>query len=187
MKKSDYNIEFAHVYVNENFANEHYRAAQIAERRVREIKKQEQSCVLVLLIDDYNPSNFVLNTDNFLERLDKMGVKPDYVVYESEMVTYGDRVLEELNNGIRKQYLRYIKKHGKYPCSFLIAIWYLLRLGFLDIKPIIKSLASKPFIAHKIINILPRKYKSVENKALDIINSTRFKDLVKDKIEYIFY
>lgn len=187
MRKSDYNIEFAHIYVNENFASEHCQASRIVKEKVREIRQHDKSYVLTVLIDDYNPSDYILNVKKFLEELRKLGTEPDYAVYESKLVSYKDQILNKMNGKIKNQYLKYIRDHGKCPCSFLIAIWHLLRLGFLDPKSIVDSLENRPFVAQKIITILPQRYTEIEKKALEIIKSTEFGDFVENRLEYIFF
>lgn len=184
---SDYNIEFAHIYVNENIASEHYQAIKIAKEKSSELKQQDKGCVLTVLIDDYNSSESILDIDEFLKELEISGAKPDYVVYESKLAQYKDRILNEMSGKLKKRYLRYINGHNKCPCSFLIAIWHLLRLGFLENGHIIHNIDEKPFTAQKIITILPQRYAGIEKKALDIIKSTKFKNLVEDKLDYIFF
>jgi hypothetical protein len=187
MKKSNYNIEFAHIYINENFSDEHSQASKIAKEIAEKIKKGGGSCVLAVLIDDYNPSDSILDVKNFLNKLSMFGAKPDYVVNESKLIAYRDTLLSGMSGKIKEQYFRYITNRGKCPCSFLIAIWHLLRLGFLDPNLIIKNLEDKPFISQKIITILPQRYADIENKALEIIKSTKFGSLTENRLEYIFF
>lgn len=186
-QKTDYNIEFAHIYVNENIASEHYQAIKITKEKILDLKQKEKNCVLTVLIDDYNPSDSILDIEGFLKELEILGTKPDYVVDESKLTFYKDQILSEMNGKLKKQYLRYINGRGKCPCSFLIAIWHLVRLGFFDAEPIIGHSVEKPFAAKKIITILPQRYAGIEKKALEIIESTKFKDLVENRLEYIFF
>lgn len=164
LKKSDYNIEFAHIYINENFANEHRQASKIAKNKLQDLAKQNKTGILTVLIDDYNPSDSILNVDEFLEKLNKLGAKPDYMVYESKLASYKDIILKEMNGKIKNKYEKYIYNHSKCPCSFLIAVWHLVRLGFLNANPMIEHLGKKPFIAEKIITILPQRYAEIEKK-----------------------
>ena len=187
MEKSDYNIEFAHIYINENFTSEHYQSCKIAKDKKEELIKQGKNTVFTVLIDDYNPSDNILDIDGFFKEIEALGAKPDYAVYESKLTFYKDTILSEMNGRIKKQYERYICNRGKCPCSFLIAIWHLIRLGLFNTDPIIKNLKEKPFAAKKIITILPQRYAGIEKRALEIIESTKYKNLVKNKLDYIFF
>ena len=60
-------------------------------------------------------------------------------------------------------------------------------LGFLENGKIIHSTEKKPFIARKIITILPQRYASIEKRALEIMESTKFNNDIKGRLEYIFF
>lgn len=186
MKKTDYNIEFAHIYTNENFTAEHYRATKIALKRIKEVEEEGKSYTVTVLIDNYNPSDHVLKVPEFIKELEIMGVTPDYVIFEADLVNYKDICLNEMNGKIQRQYAKYIGKNDRYPCSFLLAIWHLIRLGALDPEPAIKIKNNKPFPAEKTITILPNRYGSVEKRSIEIIKSTKFADIA-NRIEYIFF
>jgi len=84
-------------------------------------------------------------------------------------------------------YHRYFQKHGKSPCSYLIASWYLKRLGILPINNVKKlTQEEKPFVAQKIINILDKKYKDNEDRALELIKNSKFANYI-DNIFYYYY
>lgn len=75
----------------------------------------------------------------------------------------------------------------KNTCAALVACWHLARLGVYEIEEDkIKRLSKKSFQASKTLTVLPKKYKTNENKALTILASTTYKDLLKN-IEYIFF
>lgn len=189
VNKLDYNIEFAHIYTNEYFSEEHNKGISIFKKITKKLKNKKRNFVGVVLIDDYNPSEDLLNIENFVKILKSHGGKPDFIAFESQLVDLGDKFLKETSGKIRKEYARYIKKHNKYPCSFLVAIWYLVRLGLFPYpKKLIQRVGIKPkyFVAEKIINILPKRYMAVEKKAAEIIKSTKFKKHIK-KIEYNFF
>lgn len=182
----DYNIEFAHIYVNEDFNREHFEAAIRTKQATKNIVQLGKSYVLTVLIDDYNPSDEILDTQVFLQKLESLKVKPDYVIYESKLVYFQDLLLDRMNGKIKKKYENYINKQRKCPCSFLVAVWHLLRLGVFSEEKIISNKQDKPFSAKRTITILPRRYESVERKAISIINSTAFCEHIKN-IEHIFF
>lgn len=186
MKKVDYNIEFGHIYVNEMFTNEHYTSAALAQKTIMKLKSEGKSYVITVLIDDYNPTDSILNIKKFAKNLRAIGINPDYFIMESSLVNYKDMALEEMNGKIKRLYTKYIENNQKCPCSFLVSIWHLLRLGAFDDVHIDKTEGKKPFQAERIITILPERYRSIEKKALDIIKSTKYVGYVA-KAEYIYF
>lgn len=187
MKKSDYNIEFAHIYMNENFTVEHFKSAKLALEKILVLQRQGKMITSTVLIDDYNPTDKILDVKKFVNELDSLGIRPNYLVYESKMVNFKEQLLSEMNERYRRKYLRYMENHDRIPCSFLVAIWHLMRLGIIEIDHVMAIHKAQPFIAHKIITILPQRYGSIEKKALEIINSTQFKNSIKDSAEFIFF
>lgn len=186
MKKIDYNIEFAHIYVNESPTNEHFTSAAIAQKTIRDLEASGMTFVISVLIDDYNPTDSILNIKKYIKELEAIGINPDYVIMESSLTAYKDPALNEMNGKIKRLYSKYINKSPKCPCSFLVAIWHLLRLGALDSSKIVSQTNDKPFAAERIITILPERYKSIEKKAMDIIKSTKFSSFAS-RIEYIYF
>lgn len=188
-KKADYNIEYAHIYTDESFGREHKRSIKELHDVTERLRKLKKSYVLTVLIDEYNPIQHRLSVKKFLNKLAQLGSEPDYVGFESKLASDKDLLLNEMDKKIKKEYEKYLRKHGKIPCSLLIALWYLKRLGFIKIKSdelIHLKKDNKPFVARKIITILPRRYQGVEMKALKIIKSTRFKKYL-DNIQNIFF
>lgn len=186
MKRIHYNIEFAHIYTNECLNGEHIESARLAKKQIDKIDHLGQSYVLTVLIDDYNPAEKILDIRSFLQELSQLGVEPNYVVFESSLVHFQDFLLDKMNGQIKKEYVNYIDKHQKCPCSFLVAAWHLVRLGVFPEEKILSKNGGKPFSAQRVISILPRRYESVERKAIDIINSTMFHENT-EKIEHIFF
>ena len=75
----------------------------------------------------------------------------------------------------------------RHTCALLSASWSLCRLGVFQIpQDAIRNLTNKDFEAKKLITILPEKYHVVEDKVLEIIKSTKFKDSIKNT-EYEFF
>ncbi len=188
-KKLDYNIEYAHIYADEHFGTEHKKSVEELHKIITKLKQSNKSYVLSVLIDEYNSIRHTLNIKNFLKKLEQSNSKPDFIGFESRLVKDKDSLLKEMSKKIRKEYEEYIIKQGKIPCSFLIALWYLKRLGLLNMKgEELHSISkeNKPFIAREIITILPKRYQAIEIKALKIIKSTKFKKYLKN-IKNIFF
>jgi hypothetical protein len=188
-KKVDYNIEYAHIYTDESFGKEHRKSIEELHNVLKMLKQLKKSYVLTVLIDEYNPVQHKLNIKEFLNRLAQLSSKPDYVGFESKLASDKNLLLNEVDKKTKKEYEKYIRKHRKIPCSLLIALWHLKRLGFIKTKNeelIPLSRNNKPFVARKIITILPRRYQEVEMKALKIIESTRFKKSLENILNIFF-
>lgn len=189
MKKySDVNIEFAHIYVDEILTKEYLDLARNTQKITEAYGKEEKKVVLSVLIDDYNPVTHELKIDEFLAMLKKEGVEPDFVLFESELTKLKDSVFELLNEGkIKRYYSKYINSKKHFPCSFLIVVWYFLRLGILDHDDLNFYVynKNKSFKSEKILNVLQSKYRDVEKKAHDIIKISKVSEKLQD-IEYRF-
>jgi len=190
------NIEYCHIYSDQVFTEEHKKSVIILDNLIKKLGRN--NVVLTVLVDEYNPKpeKTILNLDDFLITLDNLGYFPDYIGYESKLAFLKDYVLNQLSDKLKRQYLSYIEKYKKVPCSLLITIWYFLRLGIdkkLNEEAIryecIESLCLQSlndFPTSKIVTILPRKYHKVEELALRNIESTKYKNKIQD-IQTIFY
>lgn len=184
----DYSIEYSHIYVNEDLSREHLESIEIVKRLINQLDRQGKTYSLSILIDDYNPSEDLLDREDFLKKLELFGLKPDFYVYESRITDYNSYLIKELSGKLGRQYERYINEKPRTPCSFLVASWYLLRLGCFKTNrgTINKVETRKHFYGRKLINVLPNKFEHVENKSNDIILTTKYKSRMKD-IETILY
>lgn len=188
-KKVDYNIEYAHIYTDETFGEEQIKSIELLKKIIIKLNKLNKSYTLTVLIDDYNPKEHFLDINNFINKCEELGYKPDFIAFESRLCSDKDLLLKKMSKKMSKEYKNYIKKAGKIPCSFLIAIWYLKRLGLIktrknEVIPLKDK--RKPFIGRKIINILPKKYREVETKGLKIIKSTKFREYLNNISDILF-
>jgi len=188
MEKVDYNIEYAHIYADEVFKQEHIDSLNVLELILRILKNDKKSYNLNLLIDEYHPEDKSLDIEDFLSKLKFRGYTPDHLYLESELHKDINLLLANLTDEKHlRDYERYLQRTGKSPCSFLVANWYLKRLGVLPIENLKKlSNEAKPFHGNKIINILDKKYKPNEDKALELIKNSRFASCL-DNIIYYYY
>ena len=188
----DYNIEYAHIYSDGKFDEEQIASVNKTKEIIRDLEKNKKTYSLVVLIDDYHPNkiDFDQNKFNkFIDNLKTLGLTPDYITLESKLVDYKEDILALLPRKEAKEINKYHQKKEKLNCSFLIAGWYLLRLGLLDLKKqtlINVSLKNKPFCGKEIINVLDSKYIESEARAYRIIKKSVFKKNI-DKIKNIFY
>jgi hypothetical protein len=174
----DVSIEYAHIYTNNHIGEEHELSLEVLGR----VKEQEAGEIsLVVMVDDYSFPDPSFDYVTFLEWLSEKGFKPDLVFRESQLIPLCDEVLKIMEDSTLKDQITDYVKAKKYPCSLFIAAWYLLRLGHLE-----SVLFDKEFVAKKLINILPASFKPFEDKGLEIIKSTPFKDSV-DSIEHQYF
>ena len=189
-----YNIEFAHIYADDVFNQEHVESIKILNRIIN-AQLNGHEYVTSVLIDEYNPNkeDMILDLDEFLNKITLAGANIDYVGFESGMVNLSDEVLSALDNKTKTKYIKYIKTKGKYPCSLLATSWYLLRLGVLNNLHIndkmikgLKDNSIDEFSGNRVITIIPSKYKKVEETVIKNIRNSKYSKLANN-IELIFF
>jgi len=188
MSKVDYNIEYAHIYSDEVFGQEHIESLNILELILRIIRNDNKTHNLNLLIDEYHPEAGDLDIDDFLNKLKYRGYNPHFLYLESALHNDIELLLSNLTSKKHiNDYHKYYEKNGKSPCSYLVAVWYLKRLGIFPTNDH-KELSDEKihFSGHKIVNILDRKYKKGEDKALELIKNSKYADCL-DNIIYYYY
>jgi hypothetical protein len=190
--KIKYSIEYAHIYTDEQFGAEHIGGVYELARILSTLKLKRTSYALTVLIDNYNPHQHTLNRQDFIARLDRLDARPDFLGLEASLVSHKDQLLDAIiKPKVRREYRNYLDRRPKLPCSFLVSIWYLMRLGALPIAagssiytPV--SDAAVSFTGQRLINILPDRFREVEDQALKLIRSTIYHDLA-DNIPAAFY
>lgn len=190
-------VEICHIYVNETFSHEHENSIKNFINLKDKLYGDQSDVDLstVVMIDDYNPTFDVLNREDLFSTINQNGVTLDFFVYESNLLIFVERLLSDISEDIRAEYTRYINKKGKVPCSFLIAVFYLLRLDYFPLSEsmqIINCVANKnknAFFADRIYNVLDSKYTAVEAKAMRILDSLVDSKGVKitNRINGVFY
>ncbi len=208
MNKPDYNIEFAHIYADEQFGDEQIRSIKVLKKVISNLNKNNKSFVISVLIDEFHPVVFKLNENEMIKEFLKYNVAVDFIGYESKLGVVADEIINYLPKSMLK--LEHFNKPEKealvlenhnskiglreefefayrHTCALLSASWSMCRLGIQKIpQDAVRSLSNKTFEAHKVITILPEKYRAVEDKVIEIIKSTKFKSATKD-IEYEFF
>lgn len=185
----EYSVEFAHIYSDKKFGREQEKSIAILKKEIIKFLKKDKTYSTCVLVDEYNPEKNTLTTDILLNELDKRNIFPHFIGLESKLVSKKDFLLEHISNRkLRKEYEKYINKNNYVPCSFLVAVWYLYRLGYLDLHRGIYRCYNhrNGFRAKKLINILARKYEEPEKKAIEIIKNTKFAHCIPN-IQTIFY
>jgi hypothetical protein len=179
-----YSVEFFHIYTDEVIGDRHIAGLEVLRQIEQTWKFNYEK---IILIDDYNPSIKKTDASDVLDFLESKKMSPDYWAYESKMVENASTLLTRINNNkIKNNYLKYIEKNNKYPCSLLTASWYLTRLGYLD-TGIINPVRTKSYrAADHLLNLLPQDYEQVEQRTRLLITKSEFFDAV-DRIQDLFY
>lgn len=178
--KKDVSIEYAHIYTNDKINEEHKLSLDILGSLKKKLVQNNQSAVLVILVDDYSFPDPSFSYEEFENWLSSHGHHPDLILRESQLIPLCDVVIAKLHDGkLQKELTEYIKAK-KYPCSLFVAAWYLLRLGYLS-----HDSFNEDFYAQKLINILPESFRPFEEKAHEIIAASEFAGAEK-RIEYSY-
>jgi hypothetical protein len=147
-KMTDYHIEFAHIYADEEFGEEQSKSAEILKKTIEKLNKKKKSFVVSILIDELHPNVKKLNEQNLLLEMQKRNIQVDFIGYESKLIETAEKLiqmippselkfehfhdperevlmLEEPNEKIGLE-----EEPAKRPtCALLSASWTLCRLG----------------------------------------------------------
>lgn len=201
--KVDYNIEFAHIYSDEaGLSKEQIDSIKQTKKFIRELRQKKKTYTLSLLVDEYHPKYTKLNLNRFLGDLERHGVAPTYVVFESKLITPAKMLI----NSIGPNYKKHKKFHpklnvseevtlldagdglidlevkgevihlAKYTCALLNTAFILLRLGLVSAKDAVEYTGltePKPFISAYAVNIESKKYAPVEEASRAIIQASK--------------
>ncbi|MEV6280173.1 hypothetical protein [Nocardia sp. NPDC051832] len=178
-------IEYAHVYTDQEFSVQHL----LSIEELHEFS-YDASFSRIVLIDDYSTGipvdEFGLN--EFLQHLSENLAQPDAVVLESELLGYCPIVLDLIDDKKMKRGLEsYHRTKGTYPCSLMVATWYLLRLGAFG-RPEIECIYGTPgkLFTDTLVSILPEYFVSPETYAKRIIEAAGHSALL-DRIEHVYF
>lgn len=138
------------------------------------------------MIDDYNFSHTINIIPNHIKKITSV------ISFESSFADQASILIDsiktyKINNIIYLDDSKIILKNNeKWSCSYLTALWYAARLGYIDYPPntIFKS---KPEASTKLINILDLKFKPSEKKAFKILKKLFPRINVKEQIDNHYY
>ena len=176
----DVSIEYAHIYTNQHVNEEHQLSLKVLGEARYDYEHKGTTSSLVVLVDDYSFPDPSFNYEEFFDWLESQGHKPDFLIKESQLIPLCDEVLSLVGDTVLKSQITDYINSKKYPCSLFIATWYLLRLGKISSKIFPEGMQAK-----QLLNILPLSFKPFEDKGLEIIHATPYKDAVQ-AIEYKF-
>jgi len=154
----DISLEYCHIYTDEVFGKQHALALEKGKEIFDQLVKEGKTVSRVIMIDDYNPVETRLDETDFKNQVSRAGMLPDIYVYESQLIHVAHQVLKRTEGRVWSQYSRYLTKYDKYPCSFLIACWYALRLGIMRDHTLVPA----EEVSHQIISVLPERFVEVE-------------------------
>jgi len=186
IKPVDYTIEYSHIYMDEVFVEKHRKSIPLLHQIERKLEQKGLSYSRTIMIDDYNPVKHELNLESFFSKLRKEEAFPQTILMESEMVYWVNDLLAKANGRIKKSYIRYVKQKGHYPCSLLLTISHLVKLGYYEHPFGGSSYLSRAPYGNRTIVILPEEYANVERQGIKLLHSADLDEYIK-KIEYIFY
>ncbi|WP_169813154.1 hypothetical protein [Nocardia jejuensis] len=178
-------IEYAHVYTDQQFSKQH-------RLGIAELHRLPDGVVSsrVVLVDDYSTGVSIDRFDMtaFLLNLQRNDAVPDVVVLESEIAHYCGSVIDSISDSkLKRRIVSYYRTRGRYPCSALVATWYLLRLGAFG-NPIIPCIygRSDKLYSDALLTILPDCFVTSEVDALNIIAQTDYSSMTR-RIEHIYF
>lgn len=189
-------IEIAHIYGDEAFGEEQKRGLAYARHFIENI--QGGTFSTVILVDDVH-AEMKLNVDKYIRLVELEGVVVDHVMMESHMIPAAQELMERLTvpilsqsfdrgqriqKGIEDKDERWIAltNEGVPSCACLAAAFNLVRFG--NNRHPINGEAAKP--ADRIVNILPQRFMNIEEKALQILQSS-VHAAYAGKIDHIFH
>jgi hypothetical protein len=167
-------IEFFHIYTDEVVDKEKLESLQIYRDLIKSFTTPYYSCIL---IDDYTPKvhyseNIIQTKDSVNRFMLEEGIKLNVMQYESDLSNDCELVLNKIHHKDAKNYRRLIEKNGYLPCSLFVLTWYLLRLG------VIKSETIQLPRSEKLVNILPIRYKAVDEIVLKALQRSAFSYII---------
>jgi hypothetical protein len=141
----------------------------------------------------------------------RRGLAPDHVVFEGKLGPVAQEIADALEQRHGLTWMNF-RKHGKevltfvlpggqqiglktrwstgreeWSCAILSAAWSLCRAGIMEFpKNSIVHLTEAPVVGTRIVSVLHEKYRGVEAKVLQLIESAGFQE-VTNRLELVFF
>lgn len=199
MTQCDVSIECAHIYADEVVSDQHAESVLIARQETARLAHRGKTVRSVVLIDDIHATARRTTSDEVRRMIAQFGHDVDAVVEESSLIAVTKRVIRRLprESLYWEPFRRAAKRvlflatadgaialggvnNGRFEptCALLVAAWHLARLGALPVQGVPT--------AKLVTSVLEERYRSVEMKALRIIEASRLREFAKG-ITHIFY
>lgn len=168
-------IEIGHRYADADISEEQIKGISIFKSIEKKLVNENYS--VKILIDDLHINENIFNEVEYIDFFNKNGVKIDILDYEKSFISCADKVMTFFDKNklklesFRKENKKVLfysvdnkkipikiiyKDREKYTCIMLSFAWQLCRLGVIDKWNNYNK-------ANSIINILPEKYKKIED------------------------
>ena len=205
MQPVSINVEFAHVDLALPLSSEEsewniVQSGKIAQDLLSEAESRGLSCTTSILIDDKHSDTAPSSEEvgKLLSFVRLHGPRVDFLCIESSLVSYEYRLLTCMKDTQRRRIEReldsYRHRYGKLGCSQDIAIWHLLRLGYLgepqarSVIPVgVTGQSRRPFFADEVVSVLPRGLAPFEEKAKSDLLDHCEDGEVENRIRLIFF
>jgi len=202
-------VEFAHVYADSIFADEHSESLTVMKEYLDRESSPDSLVVSAILIDDLHIEQHTLDVNEFIRCILRRGLAPDHVVFEGRLGPVADQIIARLPsdqlvwgsfrkqskkvlswvapNGVRIGLKNVYEGREEHTCALLSAAWTLCRAGVYEFpKDAIVRLTEAPVTGVKIVSVLHSKYQDVEAKVVKLIQAIGEEELV-DRLDLVFY
>lgn len=175
---TNYSVEYALPY-NQDLSSKHAEFDLAFSGLSEKFKNTGQTFKRVLLVDDVT-SGIVKDSDiqDYIEA--STSGESVLVMRESALNDLSDKVYEQLKQTSHTEVIEKYKNGDRYTSPFYIAIWSLLRLGYLEHPEF-----PKDYVGEKIINILPESWRTGEEESMAILARTQY-STAQDRVDYIY-
>lgn len=191
-------IEFSHIYGNEDYGVIHTRSIELAHGVV---EKQPFPYRTTVLLDDFHGQPCRWNDHELMGKIEQDGIRPDAIIRESSLAPMALMIPNHIPELFKKKKMFRGKeqiffsdedgdfgliREGKPVCALLSASYLLCRLGLGKFPSRPNQYDGTYQHALACMTILPHEYKGVEKKVCKILHSMGYGDKLKD-IHYIFF
>jgi hypothetical protein len=202
-------VEFAHVYADEVFGEEHHRSIEVMREYLDRESGPDSLVVSAILIDDLHVNHATLDVTEFIRQILRRGLAPDHVVFEGKLAPVADWIIDHLPQKylswqtIRREKKRVLmwetplgdriglksvwEDREEHTCAILSAAWSLCRAG---VQPFpqgsIVRLTEAPVVGEKIVSVLHSKYEDVERKVERLIRGLNLETLLP-RLELVYF
>lgn len=174
----DYSVECALPY-HEDLEPERERFSVALSGLAKHIEEKGNSYSRVLLVDDVtNEAGSDYDLDSYTEA--SRDGKDTLVMRESMLQGLSDSVYADMETRFPVDELAKFKNEKGYSSPFYIAVWTLVRLGYLS-----HSNFPQEQVSVRVANVLPESFRRGEEESLEIVRKTQFPQAA-EQVEYVF-